>query len=96
MLVCCLAVASLAMAQAAFVNEDRVAVFYPKDYDARQHQPSPVFVHEPVAVNPLPHDWRLRPEFSVSDQWSTVTAEGTIGADMTTCPFEDDIRLTEI
>ena len=59
LLVCCLAVASLAMAQAAFVNEDRVAVFYPKDYDARQHQPSPVFVHEPVAVNPLPHDWRF-------------------------------------
>ena len=75
LLVCCLAVASLAMAQAAFVNEDRVAVFYPKDYDARQHQPSPVFVHEPVAVNPLPHDWRLRPEFSVSDGKSVAVVK---------------------
>ena len=33
-----LAVASLAMAQASFMTNDSVAVFYPPHYDAKQHQ----------------------------------------------------------
>ena len=41
-----LAIAVKAMAQTAFLTADSVAVFYPKDYDASQHQPSPIFVHE--------------------------------------------------
>ena len=43
----CLAIAFHAMAQASFVSDDRVAVFYPAAYDASQHSPSPIFVKEP-------------------------------------------------
>ena len=63
----CLAIAFHAMAQASFVSDDRVAVFYPAAYDASQHSPSPIFVKEPTAINPLPASWQLRPEFSVSN-----------------------------
>lgn len=55
------------MAQASFVSDDRVAVFYPKNYDAAMHQPSPIFVEEPTAINPLPASWTLRPTFSERD-----------------------------
>ena len=34
-----LAIASVAMAQSAFITNDSVAVFYPAHYDAKQHQP---------------------------------------------------------
>ncbi|MCR4959444.1 MAG: DUF5110 domain-containing protein [Prevotella sp.] len=41
-----LAIAVRAVAQTAFLTADSIAVFYPKNYDATQHQPSPIFVHE--------------------------------------------------
>ena len=41
-----LAIAVKAMAQTAFLTADSVAVFYPKDYEASLHQPSPIFVKE--------------------------------------------------
>ena len=41
-----LAIALGAMAQASFITADGVAVYIPKDYDATQHQPSPIFVKE--------------------------------------------------
>ena len=57
----------------AFVTDDDVAVFYPKDYDASYHQPSPIFEREPLAVNPLPEAWRLRPVFSQKEGRSVAT-----------------------
>ena len=69
----CLAIASCAMAQASFVSDDRVAVFYPKHYDATMHQPSPIFVEEPTAFNPLPASWTLHPTFSERDGKSVAT-----------------------
>ena len=48
-----LAIAVKAMSQTAFLTTDSVAVFYPKDYDATQHQPSPIFVHELTPLSPL-------------------------------------------
>lgn len=41
-----LAIALGAMAQASFITADGAAVYIPKDYDATQHQPSPIFVKE--------------------------------------------------
>ena len=70
---CCLAIATMAMAQAAFVSDDQVAVFYPKGYDATQHQPSPIFEREPAAIQPLSDDWQLRPVFSIQDGKSVAT-----------------------
>ena len=62
-----LTIASMAMAQAAFVSDQQVAVFYPPQYDASQHEPSPIFEHEPKAIYPLPAQWRVRPQFSLQD-----------------------------
>ena len=69
-----LAIAVKAMAQTAFLTADSVAVYYPKDYDASQHQPSPIFVHEltPSTFHHSPltsHHSPLTPVF-------TQTAEG--------------------
>ncbi len=62
-----LTIAFMAMAQAAFVSDQQVAVFYPPQYDASQHEPSPIFEHEPKAIYPLPAQWRVRPQFSLQD-----------------------------
>ena len=77
MLLSGLAIAHLAMAQASFVSEDRVATFYPAHYDAVQHQPSPIFEREPTAILPLPSDWVLRVAFSERDgkQIATIPVE---------------------
>ncbi len=70
---CCLAIATMAMAQAAFVSDDQVAVFYPQGYDASQHQPSPIFEREPAAIWPLSDNWQLRPVFSIQDGKNVAT-----------------------
>ncbi len=62
-----LTIAFMAMAQAAFVSDKQVAVFYPPQYDASQHEPSPIFEDEPKAIYPLPAQWRVRPQFSLQD-----------------------------
>lgn len=65
-----LAIAVKAVAQTAFLTADSVAVFYPKDYDATQHQPSPIFIHELPPLSPLTsHHSPLTPVF-------TTTADG--------------------
>lgn len=68
-----LAIASVAMAQSAFMTTDSVAVFYPAHYDAKQHQPSPIFEQEPAAVNPLTAKWPLRVAFSEQNGHSIAT-----------------------
>lgn len=68
-----LAIASVAMAQSAFITNDSVAVFYPAHYDAKQHQPSPIFEQEPAAVNPLDAKWPLRVAFSQQNGHSIAT-----------------------
>lgn len=69
----CLTITATAMAQAAFVSENQVAVFYPPHYDASQHEPSPIFEQEPKAIYPLPGHWRLKPVFSLRDGKSVAT-----------------------
>ena len=77
-----LAVASLAMAQTSFLTNDSVAVFYPPHYDGKQHQPSPIFEREPVAVNQLTTDWPLHVSFSQKDGHSIAKID-----------IEDDVDL---
>ena len=83
----CLSLLSLSismslMAQASFVSDDRVAVFYPDGYDASQHSPSPIFVQEPTAIHALPSDWQLRPVFSVRDGSAVATIHVGDGVDL--------------
>ena len=80
MLISSLTIVTLAMAQAAFVSENQVAVFYPPHYDASQHEPSPIFEHEPKAIYELPAPWKLRPQFSQRDGKSIacVKVEGDV------------------
>lgn len=75
-----LTLATLAMAQAAFVTDNKVAVFYPPQYDATQHEPSPIFEHEPKAIHPLPAQWSLTPRFSQRDGKSIaqITVDGQV------------------
>ena len=75
MLMGSLTIAVMAMAQAAFVSDNRVAVFYPPHYDASQHEPSPIFEHEPKAIYELPGQWKLKPQFSQRDGKSIASIE---------------------
>ena len=65
-----------ASAQLSTMVGDRVAVFYPNHYDAAKHQPSPIFIQEPVptALN-LPANWQLRPQFSQTNGRSIATIQ---------------------
>ena len=62
-------------AQTALMTNDSVAVFYPANYDAKQHQPSPIFEQEPAAVNPLAAQWPLRVVFSEKARHSLATIQ---------------------
>jgi len=75
-----LCVVLVATAQAAFVSADSVAVFYPAGYDASCHEPSPIFENQPLAIDPLPASWQLRPQFSLKDGHSvaTIYVEGKV------------------
>ena len=65
-----------ASAQLSTMVGDRVAVFYPSHFDAAKHQPSPIFIQEPVptALN-LPANWQLRPQFSQTYGHSIATIQ---------------------
>lgn len=71
-----LTTAVVAIAQQSFLVDNRVAVFYPANYDAAQHQPSPIFLRElaPISQN-LPNDWQLRPRFTKENGHSVATFE---------------------
>lgn len=69
-----LALLSLSVwAQVATMVGDRVAAFYPENFDARQHMPSPIFVHELIPTGLVPPTWQLRPQFSQQDGHSIAT-----------------------
>ncbi|MBR6998569.1 MAG: DUF5110 domain-containing protein [Prevotella sp.] len=82
----CLAIAPVAMAQTAFVTADNVAVFYPNDYVAAAHQPSPIFVNELATVATLPTSTAgtaLVPVFSTNAEGHSIaTIRTPQGADL--------------
>ena len=61
-----------AAAEHSYMNGEGVAVFYPTGYDARQHEPSPIFVNELKPEGAVSSKWSLRPEFSTSEGKSVV------------------------
>lgn len=71
--------ASLSLSAAAQWSNmvgDRVAAFYPENYDASMHQPSPIFVNEPtVTAQPVPAQWQLKPRFSVDGSHHIATID---------------------
>ena len=77
-----LAVAVIAMAQASFMSDDSIAVFIPANYDASNHQPSPVFVKELGFQGGIPADWRLKPVFSQRDGKQIATIHVGDGVDL--------------
>ena len=77
-----LAVAVIAMAQASFMSDDSIAVFIPANYDASNHQPSPVFVKELGFQDGIPADWRLKPLFSQRDGKQIATIHVGDGVDL--------------
>lgn len=67
-----------ASAQHAFMADKEVAVFYPANYQAEAHSPSPIFLNELAPVADVPSQWRLRPSFTQNDSLSGFTI--TVGA----------------
>lgn len=77
-----LVVAVIAMAQASFMSDDSIAVFIPANYDASNHQPSPVFVKELGFQGGIPANWRLKPVFSQRDGKQIATIHVGEGVDL--------------
>ena len=77
-----LAVAVIAMAQASFMSDDSIAVFIPANYDASNHQPSPVFVKELGFQGGISANWRLKPVFSQRDGKQIATIHVGEGVDL--------------
>lgn len=61
-----------ATAQQSFLAAEDIAVFYPKDYDASQHSPSPIFLRELAPVGQIGSGWKLRPEFTTGPTTATI------------------------
>ena len=70
-----------ATAQYAYLFSEDVAVFYPKDYDASQHSPSPIFIRDLAPMGQVPSDWNVRPIFSLSAGKSIATIKVEEGVD---------------
>ena len=48
-------------AQHSYLSAPGVAVFYPANYDASAHAPSPIFEQELYPIGEVPVDWIIRP-----------------------------------
>lgn len=62
-----------ANAQQAYMTDDNVAVFYPNNYNAAAHSPSPIFLHELAPLGNVPSEWKLRPVYSTEEGKTVVT-----------------------
>lgn len=71
----CCSLALGAMAQQSYMIDRNVAVFYPADYQAKAHRPSPIFLHELVPQGPVVDNWKLTPRFDSTDSLSIVTLD---------------------
>lgn len=69
-------------AQQSYMIGRRTAMFYPAQYDATQHQPSPIFVNEPTPQGSLTAEWKMRPAFSTEDNQSVATIALEEGVDL--------------
>lgn len=76
---CLLSVCLGVKAQQAYMIDQKAAVFYPADYDAAAHLPSPIFLQELVPQGQVPENWKIRPVYSTENGKSVATL--TVGAD---------------
>lgn len=73
-----ISLASLAAnAQISYITRPDVAVFQPANYDAQQHQPSPIFLSELNPQGSVPASWSLRPVFK--EQSGKAIVEFNVG-----------------
>ncbi|MBR4188042.1 MAG: DUF5110 domain-containing protein [Bacteroidaceae bacterium] len=69
-------------AQQSYMASEDVAVFYPAQYDAAAHSPSPIFIRELAPQGPVSSLWKLRPAFSTEDGKSVVRIKVDADADL--------------
>ncbi len=70
------------LAQQSYMASEDVAVFYPAQYDAAAHSPSPIFIRELAPQGPVSSLWKLRPAFSTEDGKSVVRIKVDADADL--------------
>jgi len=69
-------------AQQSYMVSADVAVFYPAQYDASAHSPSPIFIRELAPQGTVDASWKLRPAFSTEEGKSVVRIKVDADADL--------------
>jgi len=69
-------------AQQSYMASEDVAVFYPAQYDAAAHSPSPIFIRELAPQGAVSFVWKLRPVFSTEEGKSVVRIKVDADADL--------------
>lgn len=77
-----LAAIAPSMAQQSYMAGEGIAVFYPANYDAAAHSPSPIFEHELAPVAQVPTSWQIRPVYSTADGKNICTLSVDSNADL--------------
>ena len=72
----------VAQAQQSYMASKDVAVFYPAQYDAAAHSPSPIFIRELAPQGTVSSAWKLRPVFSEEEGKSVVRIKVDADADL--------------
>ena len=72
----------VAQAQQSYMASKDVAVFYPAQYDAAAHSPSPIFIRELAPQGAVSPSWKLRPVFSTEEGKSVVRIKVDADADL--------------
>lgn len=72
----------VAQAQQSYMVSKDVAVFYPAQYDAAAHSPSPIFIRELAPQGAVSPSWKLHPVFSTEEGKSVVRIKVDADADL--------------
>ena len=72
----------VAQAQQSYMASKDVAVFYPAQYDAAAHSPSPIFIRELAPQGAVSPSWKLHPVFSTEEGKSVVRIKVDADADL--------------
>lgn len=70
------------MGQHSYMAGKGIAVFYPANYDASAHAPSPIFERELYPTGEVPSSWKIRPVYSQSGNEQVVTLQVDKEADL--------------
>jgi alpha-glucosidase len=61
---------------------EKIAVFYPRDFDREGNLPSFALLEEPARTGNLPRDWKITPRFSVEEGKNVVSIPLEEGVDL--------------